>query len=641
MKSLRTLAVVATLGLAACRGADGDGNSGASTQAQAKVAPILATPNAVDTASFARPLEARVHHVALDLAVDFRTKRVGGTATLDITRRADAKQIVLDDKGLEIASIADGAGEPLPWKVGAADEKLGAPLAIGLRPDTRRLVIKYKSAPDAGALQWLTPQQTAGKKAPYLFSQGQAIENRSWIPTQDSPGIRQTWEATVRVPAGLTAVMSAPKSREPITQGGESVFSYRMPHSVAPYMIAIAVGDLKFRELGPRTGVWTEPAMLDRAAAELADTEKMVAAAERLYGPYRWGRYDLLVLPPAFPYGGMENPTLTFLTPTFIAGDKSLVGLVAHELAHSWSGNLVTNATWADSWLNEGFTSYFENRIMEAIYGPRRAAQEAALSFDDMTEALTEEGQGAPITRLNLPKEEAVPDGGATGIIYDKGAVFLRTLERLAGRDRWDAYLRSYFDRHAFQPMTSALFLADLRNNLVKGDKALEVKLQLDRWVYQPGLPANVARPDPAAFAAIDSAVVAFARGGPVPAAFNGWTTAEKLRFLNRLPRKLPAERLNALNGTLRLNQAGNQEVLFAWLSLAVENRYEPGVQPLEQFLTAQGRGKFVRPLIQALAKDTQWGRPIAARVYARTRPLYHPIVTRDLDELKLAAPAP
>jgi aminopeptidase N len=641
MKSLRTLAVVATLGLAACRGADGDGNSGASTQAQAKVAPILATPDAVDTASFARPLEARVHHVALDLAVDFRTKRVGGTATLDITRRADAKQIVLDDKGLEIASIADGAGEPLPWKVGAADEKLGAPLAIGLRPDTRRLVIKYKSAPDAGALQWLTPQQTAGKKAPYLFSQGQAIENRSWIPTQDSPGIRQTWEATVRVPAGLTAVMSAPKSREPITQGGESVFSYRMPHSVAPYMIAIAVGDLKFRELGPRTGVWTEPAMLDRAAAELADTEKMVAAAERLYGPYRWGRYDLLVLPPAFPYGGMENPTLTFLTPTFIAGDKSLVGLVAHELAHSWSGNLVTNATWADSWLNEGFTSYFENRIMEAIYGPRRAAQEAALSFDDMTEALTEEGQGAPITRLNLPKEEAVPDGGATGIIYDKGAVFLRTLERLAGRDRWDAYLRSYFDRHAFQPMTSALFLADLRNNLVKGDKALEVKLQLDRWVYQPGLPANVARPDPAAFAAIDSAVVAFARGGPVPAAFNGWTTAEKLRFLNRLPRKLPAERLNALNGTLRLNQAGNQEVLFAWLSLAVENRYEPGVQPLEQFLTAQGRGKFVRPLIQALAKDTQWGRPIAARVYARTRPLYHPIVTRDLDELKLAAPAP
>ena len=641
MTLLRNIALLAALALASCRGGDADGNAAASSQAQSAIAPILTTPDAVDTASFARPLEARVHHVALDLAVDFNAKRVGGTATLDIGRKPGAQQIILDDKGLEIASITDGGGEPLPWKVGAADEKLGAPLAVGLRPDTKRLVIKYKSAPDAGALQWLTPEQTAGKTRPYLFSQGQAIENRSWIPTQDSPGIRQTWEATVRVPAGLTAVMSAPKSREPITQGGESVFSYRMPHSVAPYMIAIAVGDLRFRELGPRTGVWTEPAMLDRAAGELADTEKMMAAAEQLYGPYRWGRYDLLVLPPAFPYGGMENPTLTFLTPTFIAGDKSLVGLVAHELAHSWSGNLVTNATWADSWLNEGFTSYFENRIMEAIYGPRRAAQEAALSFDDMTDALKEDGQGAPITRLNLSKEEAVPDGGATGIIYDKGAAFLRTLERLAGRQRWDAYLRSYFDRHAFQPMTSALFLSDLRNNLVKGDKALESKLQLDRWVYQPGLPSNVARPDPAAFAAIDSAVVAFARGGPVPSAFSRWTTAEKLRFLNSLPRELAAERLNALNGTLRLNEAGNQEVLFAWLSLAVENRYEAAVQPLERFLTAQGRGKFVRPLIQALAKDVQWGRPIASRIYARTRPLYHPLVTRDLDELKLAAPAP
>ena len=640
MKLARYLLLLATLAAAACKVTEQDSNQ-AQPQAAAAIAPILATPDAKDDASYARPLEARVHHVALDLTVDFAAKRVGGTATLDIDRKPDAKEIILDDKGLEIASITDGNGQPLDYKVGAADEKLGAPLAITLRPDTKRLVIKYKSAPEAGALQWLTPEQTAGKRRPYLFSQGQAIENRSWIPTQDSPGIRQTWEATIRVPAGLTAVMSAPKSAEPITQGGESVFSYRMPHSVAPYMIAIAVGDIAFKELGPRTGVWTEPVMLDRAAAELADTEKMVEAAEKLYGPYRWGRYDVIVLPPAFPYGGMENPTLTFLTPTFIAGDKSLVGLVAHELAHSWSGNLVTNATWADSWLNEGFTSYFENRIMEALYGPKRAAQEAALSFDDMNKAFAEEGRNAPITRLNLPKEQAMADGGATGIVYDKGAVFLRTIERIVGREKWDAYLRSYFDRHAFQPMTSALFLADLRKHLIKGDQALEAKLQLDRWVYQPGLPANVARPDPAAFAAIDQAVAQFARGGPVPAGFDGWTTAEKLRFLNKLPRKMPVARLDALNSTLRLNQAANQEVLFAWLSLAVENRYEPAVPPLERFLMSQGRGKFVRPLIQALAKDREWGRPIAVRVYAKTRPLYHSIVTRDLDELGLlAAPA-
>ena len=628
--------IAAALTLSACNTST-DNQAGNAAQAEAaSIAPILDTPEAVDTATYARPLVARVHHVALDLTVDFDAKRVGGTATLDIDRKPDAKEIILDDKGLEIASITDGDKKPLDYKVGAADETLGAPLAIALRPDTKRLIIAYKSAPDAGALQWLTPDQTVGKKKPYLFSQGQAIENRSWIPTQDSPGIRQSWEATIRVPAGLTAVMSAPKAAEPITQGGESVFSYKMEHNVAPYMIAIGVGDLAFRELGPRTGVWTEPAMLDKAAAELADTEKMVEAAEKLYGPYRWGRYDLLVLPPSFHYGGMENPTLTFLTPTFIAGDKSLVSLVAHELAHSWSGNLVTNATWADSWLNEGFTNYFENRIMEALYGQRRARQEAALSFDDMMETLDEKGMTAPVTRLNLPKGEDGPDGGETGIIYDKGAIFLRTVEKIVGRESFDAYLRSYFDLHAFQPMTSARFLADLRANLVKGDKPLEDKLMLDQWVYQPGLPANVARPDPAAFAAVDQAVGAFARGGDAPAEFARWTTAERLRFLNRLPRKMARARLDALNDTLKLNDSGNNEVLFAWLELVVENRYDPGVPVLERFLESNGRGKFVKPLITDLAGDKSWGLPIAKRVYARSRSLYHPIVRRDLDALNL-----
>jgi aminopeptidase N len=636
MTFLRTAVAAAALVLAGCQMSEDNSAAPAENQQEAQIAPILTTPEAKDTASYARPLEARVHHIALDLNVDFEAKRIGGTATLDIDRKPDAKEIVLDDKGLEIESIADGAGQPLQWKVGAADPKLGSPLAVTLGPDTKRLVIKYKSAPDAGALQWLTPEQTAGKKKPYLFSQGQAIENRTWIPTQDSPGIRQTWEATIHVPAGLTAVMSAPKAAEPITQGGESVFSYRMDHSVAPYMIAIGVGDLAFKSLGPRTGVWTEPVMLDRAAKELEDTEKMVEAAEKLYGPYRWGRYDLLVLPPAFPYGGMENPTLTFLTPTFIAGDKSLVSLVAHELAHSWSGNLVTNATWADSWLNEGVTSYFENRIMEALYGPRRARQEAALSFDEIEKAFAEEGRNAPITRLNLPPAQAVPDGGTSGIIYDKGAVFLRTMEKIVGREKWDAYLRSYFDRHAFQPMTSALFLADMRANLVNGDKALEQKLQLDDWVYKPGLPSNVVRPDPAAFAEVDQAVKTFASGGPVPAAFGSWTTAEKMRFLNKLPRKMPTARLEELNRRLKLNEVGNYEVMFSWLDLAIRNRFDPAVPALERFLTTQGRRRFVRPLIETLAEDRQWGRPIAVRIYRVARASYHPITQRDLDKLNL-----
>ena len=638
MTLLRTAVAAAAILLAGCQSAESNTAANSSEGGQeAQIAPILDTAEAKDSATYARPLEARVYHVALDLGVDFEAKRIGGTATLDIDRKPDAKEIILDDKGLEIQSITDGSNQPLDYKVGAADEKLGSPLAVALRPDTKRLIIRYKSAKDAGALQWLTPEQTAGKKKPYLFSQGQAIENRSWIPTQDSPGIRQSWEATIRVPAGLTAVMSAPKSAEPITQGGESVFSYKMPHSVAPYMIAIGVGDLAFKSLGKRTGVWTEPVMLDRAAAELADTEKMVEAAEKLYGPYRWGRYDLLVLPPAFPYGGMENPTLTFLTPTFIAGDKSLNGLVAHELAHSWSGNLVTNANWSDSWLNEGVTSYFENRIMEEIYGPKRAQQEAALSFDEMTKALAEEKNG-PNTQLHLNAKEGVPDGGAGGIIYDKGATFLRTVEKIVGREKWDAYLRSYFDRHAFQPMTSDRFLADMRANLIKGDKALEAKLQLDNWIYKPGLPSNAVRPDPAAFATVDKAVAAFTSGGPPPADFASWTTAEKMRFLNKLPRTLPTARLAELNQRLKLNEAGNNEVLFCWLDLAIRNRFDPAVPALERFLTTQGRRKFVKPLIETLSKDAQWGRPIAVRVYRVARGSYHPITQRDLDKLNLTS---
>ncbi|HEY0628280.1 MAG TPA: leukotriene A4 hydrolase C-terminal domain-containing protein, partial [Sphingomicrobium sp.] len=554
----------------------------------AQIAPILDTPDAVDTHSYAKPLEARVANVDLDLALDFDAKTVAGKAALDVVAKPGVREVVLDSKGLEISGVADAKGKALKWTLGAEDPEKGAPLTVSLPGDGKqRIVVSYRSKPDAAALQWLTPEQTAGKKHPYLLSQGQPTLNRTWIPTQDSPGIRQTWSATVTAPEPLKVVMSGERltpEGEPAGEGRRA-YRFRMDKPVAPYLIAIAAGDLAFREIGPRTGVWTEPAMLDRAHAELADTEKMVEAAEKLYGPYRWGRYDVIVLPPSFPYGGMENPTLTFLTPTFIAGDKSLVGLVAHELAHSWSGNLVTNATWADSWLNEGFTSYFENRIMEAIYGPKRAAQEAALSFDEMEKAFEEEGQNAPITRLHLAAAEANPDGGASGIVYDKGAIFLRTMEKLVGRERFDAWLRSYFDRYAFQPMTSAKFLADFRQNLVKGDKALEEKLQLDHWVYEPGLPDNVARPDPAAFAEVDKAVAAYTAGSAPPADFANWTTAEKLRFINGLPRKLPAARLDELNRQLRLNDAGNNEVLFAWLDLAVANRYQPAVPALERFL--------------------------------------------------------
>ena len=632
---LRMIAAASALLLAACQvetPAPPKTDRGATPAA---AAPILATPDAVDVHSYARPLEARVTHLALDLGVDFAAKRVGGTATLDIDAKPGVGTIILDDKGLEIEKIAAADGKPLTYKVGATDEHLGAPLEIAIG-DARKIVITYKSAPEAGALQWLTPEQTLGKKQPYLFSQGQAIENRTWIPTQDSPGIRQTWEARISVAQPLTAVMSAPKVGEPVTEGEARIFSFKMDKPVAPYLIAIGVGDLAFRSLGPRTGVWTEPAMLDKAAAELADTEKMITAAEALYGPYQWGRYDLLVLPPSFPFGGMENPTLTFLTPTFIAGDKSNNSLIAHELAHSWSGNLATNATWSDFWLNEGMTTYATTRIVEAVYGAKVASQQISLGHDAMRKAVAENGgvSGAD-TRLRIDLKGRNPDDGLTDIAYEKGAAFLRTIEIAVGRERFDAWLNGWFARHQFQPVTTSLFLADIREHLIKGDQALEAKLMLDAWVDQPGIPASLAPADPMIFAEVDTAVTGFAAGTlPNPTAWARWTTDERLRYLTKIDRKQPPERLEALGRAFGLARAGNNELRFAFLDLAVANRLDPAVPALEDFLITQGRRKFVRPLLTALAEDAQWGRPIALRVYPKARPLYHPVTTRDIDKV-------
>jgi aminopeptidase N len=446
-----------------------------------------------DVHSFARPEVARVTHVDLDLRADFTGQRLTGTAALDVQAAPNATEIVLDTRDLTIRQVTDGAGRPLVYDLGPDAGVRGRPLTVQLPQGGRRIVVHYATAPGAAALQWLSPEQTAGKRHPYLFSQGQAILTRSWIPTQDSPGIRQTYTARIVVPENLRAVMSAemltPRGeRVAAAQGGGRAYRFRLNQPIPPYLIAIAVGDIQFRSLGPRSGVYSEPVMLDRAARELVDVEKMITAAEALYGPYRWGRYDLLVLPPSFPYGGMENPRLTFATPTIIAGDRSLVSLVAHELAHSWSGNLVTNAVWADSWLNEGFTTYFENRIMEALYGRERAAMEASLEFRELRETIGGLPAGSKRSALKLEPSATDPDEGGSAVIYEKGQAFLRTIENIVGRQRFDAWLRSYFDRYAFQPMTTEVMLADMRTNLIRGDAELERRLQLERWIYQPGI---------------------------------------------------------------------------------------------------------------------------------------------------------
>ena len=606
--------------------------SPATATPEAMVSPILTTPEARDSETHAQPQIARVTHVALDLDLDFAAKRVGGTAELDVLAAPGAKEIVLDSKGLEITGITDGAGRKLAYEIGESVEEggKGAPLTVTLDGATK-LRVAYRAPADAEALQWLDPQQTKGVVHPFLFSQGQAILNRTWIPTQDSPGIRQTWEARITAPKPLDVVMSGVRQGEPEDLGdGRRAFTFVMDKPVPPYLIAIAAGDVDFAELGPRTGVWAEPATLPRAAKEVGDTEQLVAAAEKLYGPYRWGRYDMIVLPPSFPYGGMENPVMNFLTPTFIAGDRSNNGLVAHELAHSWSGNLVTNAVWEDSWLNEGVTSYFENRIVEAVYGKKRAEQEAALAFAGIEEVLAEVGKDAPGTALH---HEPGANELGSAITYDKGHFFMRTVERLVGRERFDAWLRQWFDNHAFQPATSKMFYEDMLANLVR-DKAEAERLMLRDWIFAPGLPANVAKPDPAAFAEVDGAVAAYATGGTIPAAYAGWTAAEQMRFLDNIPKERSAAQLAALDSALGLSKTGNNEILFLWLELALGNRYEPAVPQAEAFLAEVGRAKFVRPLFAVLWGEGEWGRAHAKRIYAKTRAGYHAVTRAGVDRI-------
>ena len=641
MSRARLAVMASTLALLAACG-QGDTKSDMPPLPASATAPVIYER---DIHSYAQPAIARVKHVDLDLVADFAAKTLSGTAALDVTGEPGATQVILDVKNLEIRSVADDKGNPLEFALGAEDPIKGQSLTVTVPAfeagKVQKIVVTYSTRPDAAALQWLTPAQTAGGQQPFLFSQGQAILTRTWVPTQDSPGIRQTYSARITVPEALKAVMSA----EMLTPDGERAadgmhaYRFRMTNPVPPYLIALAVGDLSFASVGEGVGVWTEPSRLEAARNEFSEMRQLVDAAEALYGPYRWGRYDLLILPPSFPFGGMENPRLTFATPTVVAGDKSLVSLVAHELAHSWSGNLVTNATWADIWLNEGTTTYFENRIMEAVYGRDRAMMLQVLGWNDLQSSLADM---EPLdTRLHVDLDGRDPDAGLNDIPYEKGAAFLRTIERIVGRERFDAWLKGYFERNAFRPMTAAGFLVDIRANLVRDDSALERELQLDNWVYQPGLPSNAQAPVSTALTAVDTAADAFfADKGPASAIpWSGWSTQERQHFLAWRPEGAAATRpwlsnaqLADLEGTLNLRAEGNAEVLFQWLQIAVAHRYQPAVPTLERFLTSQGRRKFVLPLYTSLWGQRDWGRPIATRVYAQARPGYHPVTTGSVD---------
>ena len=587
----------------------------------------------MDVHSFARPDTVRVTHVDLDLTLDFDAKVARGHADLTLKRAGETPSLILDCNGLVIDGVravgADGALSPRGFALGKAVEHLGEPLTVTLLPGDQKVRVLYRTAPGAEALQWLAPAQTHDGAGPFLYTQGQAILTRSWIPLQDSPGVRVTYTAKVRAPEGLTVLMSA--QREP--RDADGAFHFRMDNAIPPYLIALACGKLAFEGIGERCGVWAEPGLVAAAASEFVDMEKMLLACEGAFGPYRWGRYEVLILPPAFPFGGMENPMLTFATPTILAGDRSLVGLVAHELAHSWSGNLVTNATWRDFWLNEGCTVYLENRIMEIVYGKERAAMELQLSLKGLDDELKTLDARDQVLHIELAGRN--PDDNMTAVPYDKGAGFLHRLAQVFGRERFEQCMQGWFDAHAFQSVTTADFLAYLDAKLLKPAPELAKQVNVHQWVYEPGLPDDVVRPRSDAFTTIDGQRAPWLSGALSAKALGAgaWNPHQWLHFLGGLPPQVPVDKLTELDAAYALTQSGNSEIVAAWFVVGIRNGYAAVDAPVEAFLMRVGRRKYLKPLYEALVQ-TDAGKARAQAIYKNARPRYHAVSVRTLDEI-------
>jgi aminopeptidase N len=578
-----------------------------------------------DPHSYADSEQPRARHLRLRLLVDFAARRIEGEATLELAAPA-AGVLDLDSKALEILEASTAAGTSVPFQVGAEEEILGSRLRLSLPAGTREVRLRYRTSPYAPALQWLSPEQTEGGRHPFLFSQCQPIHARSLAPLPDTARHRLTYEAEVEVPEPLAAVMSAGATGEgPGARPGTRVFRFRMPQPIPPYLLALAVGRLESRELGPRSRVFAEPETVEAAAYEFAETEAMISRAEELFGPYDWDRYDMLVLPPSFPYGGMENPRMTFLTPTLLTGDRSLVDVVVHELAHSWTGNLVTNADMEHFWLNEGFTVWAERRLLEALHGQEAAVLAWAIGERALEESLARFGPGSPLTRLRTELAGTDPDDAFSSVPYEKGARFVTLLEETAGRERFDRFMRDYVARFRFTSITTEEFLAFLESEL----PGLASRVGAREWLYEPGLPGNA----PVFRSGRKDALVALATGfprgeRPSSATIAGWSPAETLVYLQNLPREIERQGCAWLDTALGLTGRGNHEILVEWLTVAAGSDYEPAFARLGEVLRRVGRMKYLRPLYAAMGGHPRT-RTLAREVFAEAAPRYHALSRR------------
>jgi leukotriene-A4 hydrolase len=582
----------------------------------------------ISTHSFSNVDQIHTKHLSLELDVNFKNKTLYGVARHEMDNH-QSDTAIFDIKALDIQKVTIGRGDEheTDFIIGKNDELLGQPLFVKIKKDTKFINIYYKTTEETEALDWLDPKLTAGKKFPFMYSQGEAILTRSWIPIQDVPSNRITYSADVKVPKDLLALMSA---QNPTNLNPYGKYHFEMRQPIPSYLIAIAVGNLRYVKLGKHSGVYSEPELSEKCRYEFVDMPKMIAAAEKIYGKYQWEQYDIILLPYSFPFGGMENPRLTFANPTLLAGDRSLVSVIAHELAHSWSGNLVTNAAWEDFWLNEGFTVYFENRIMEELYGKEVADMLAIIEFQELESEMNDisHSEHPEDTRLKLKLEKRNPDDGMTSIAYVKGAFFLKTLEQKVGRELFDKFLKSYFKKFSFKTITTEDFVNYLNSELLNPNN---IEFNTKEWIYENGIPNNCVKLTSARFDVVNKLADRFAKGEDIfktkrkkdKITRDKFNTQEWLTFIRRLPKKMDPSQLKKLDDNLNFKGWGNSEIMTEWYILGIESNYK-GIRPqMKRFLYKVGRRKYIAPLYNALIKTPEnllW----AQKVFLRANVSYH-----------------
>ncbi len=584
----------------------------------------------LDPHSYYDTTQPRTRHLDLNWFVNFRQHQIEGSVTLSLENPSGGP-MDLDTKGLTIQSVYGDNGQPIPHQLEGEEAILGQRLRLDLPDGTKSIMISYVTSPEAIALQWFEPEMTLGNREPFMYSQCQAIHARTIVPCQDTPRVRVSYTALVTVPEYITAVMSAgPQGQIRDVAPGVSTFKFNMPQPIPPYLLAIAAGTLEARDLSPRARVWAEPEMVERAAYEFGEVEQMIMTAERLFGRYEWDRYDMLVLPPAFPFGGMENPRMTFLTPTVIAGDRSLVDVIAHELAHSWTGNLVTNASMDHFWLNEGFTTWAERRILDALHGEKASALRWAIGQAALDESVARFGADSPLTKLRTDLRGVDPDDAFSSIPYEKGARFVYVLEHAVGRQQFDRFMRKYIQTFRFTSITSEEFLEFLEKELPGTAAAVNA----DAWLHQTGMPPNAPVFKSEELDQLTAAADAFGAGNrPDPKQAKSWTPDELLVFLQHLPRELDAESLGWLDQNFSLTERGNYEILVEWLTIAAGSAYEPVFERVRDVLLEVGRMKYLRPLYTALGRHANT-RALAKEIYAEGKPRYHILSRRVIESV-------